>query len=65
MTQDEITQVVIQLRRAAELLESAETATATKINTLETIGAICSHHGRRWGDSEFYKLVDNLNQMTV
>lgn len=64
MTQDEINQVVIQLRRAAELLES-DSEIATKINTLETIGAICSHHGRRWGDAEFYKLVDNLNQMTV
>ncbi len=65
MTQDEINQVVIQLRRAAELLESVETPNSTKINTLETIGAICTHHGKRWGDSEFYKLVDSLNQMTV
>jgi hypothetical protein len=64
MKQDELAQVVIQLRRAAELLEM-EVPAATKINTLETIGAICSHHGRRWGDEEFYKMVDNLNQVTV
>lgn len=64
MTQEQLAQVVIQLRRAAELLEM-EVPAATKINTLETIGAICSHHGRRWGDEEFYKMVDNLNQMTV
>ena len=64
MKQDELAQVVIQLRRAAELLEM-EVPAATKINTLETIGAICSYHGRRWGDEEFYKLVDNINQVTV
>ena len=64
MTQDQLDQVVIQLRRAAELLETSESV-ATKINTLETIGAICSHHGRKWGDEEFYKMVDSLNQMTV
>jgi hypothetical protein len=64
MKQEELAQVVIQLRRAAELLEM-EVPAATKINTLETIGAICSHHGRRWGDEEFYKLVDNINQVTV
>ncbi len=64
MKQDELAQVVIQLRRAAELLEM-EVPAATKINTLETIGAICSHHGRRWGDEEFYKMVDSINQMTV
>lgn len=64
MTQEQLAQVVIQLRRAAELLEM-EVPAATKINTLETIGAICTHHGKRWGDEEFYKLVDNINQMTV
>jgi hypothetical protein len=64
MTQEQLAQVAIQLRRAAELLEGVETA-ATKINTLDTIGAICSHHGRRWGDEEFYKMVDSINQMTV
>jgi hypothetical protein len=64
MTQDQLNQVAVQLRRAAEILETPEPA-ATKINTLETIGAICSHHGRRWGEEEFYKMVDNLNQMTV
>ena len=64
MNQEQLAQVVIQLRRAAELLEM-EVPVATKINTLETIGAICSHHGRRWGDEEFYKMVDNINQMTV
>lgn len=64
MTQDQLNQVVIQLERAAEILAS-EASIAEKINTLETIGAICSHHGRRWGDEEFYKMVDNLNQMTV
>ena len=64
MTQDQLNQVVIQLERAAEILKSPATP-AEKINTLETIGAICSHHGRRWGDEEFYKMVDSLNQMTV
>ena len=64
MTQEQLAQVAIQLRRAAEILEGVETA-ATKINTLETIGAICSYQGRMWGDKEFYKMVDSLNQMTV
>jgi hypothetical protein len=64
MTADQLSQVAIQLRRAAEIIEGTEPV-ATKINALETIGAICSHHGRRWGDEEFYKMVDNLNQMTV
>ena len=64
MTQDQLNQVVVQLERAAEILRS-EATTAEKINTLEAIGAICSHHGKRWGDEEFYKLVDSLNQMTV
>ena len=64
MTQDQLNQVVVQLERAAEILRSEATA-AEKINTLEAIGAICSHHGKRWGDEEFYKLVDSLNQMTV
>lgn len=64
MNQDELTQVVIQLRRAAEILES-DNSIATKINTLEAIGGICTHHGKRWGQEEFTKLVDNLNQMSV
>lgn len=64
MTQEQLAQVAIQLRRAAELLEM-EVPAATKINTLETIGAICTHHGKRWSDEEFYKLVDSLNQVTV
>ena len=64
MTKDQLAQVVIQLRRAAELLEM-EVPVATKINTLESIGSICTHHGKRWGDEEFYKLVDSMNQMTV
>jgi hypothetical protein len=34
---------------------------AEKINTLERIGGICSHAGRKWGDETFYKLVDSLN----
>ncbi len=33
---------------------------ATKINTLERIGGICSHAGRKWGDEVFYKMVDSL-----
>lgn len=64
MTQDQLAQVAIQLRRAAEILEGTEIP-AIKIDTLETIGAICSHHGRRWSDEEFNKMVDSLNQMTV
>ena len=64
MSFEQLTTVAYQLERAAEIIRSDAT-TAEKINTLETIGAICSHHGRRWGDEEFYKLVDNMNQMTV
>ena len=59
MTQDELNQVIIQLNRSIEILQS-ESPAATKINTLEKIGAICTHHGQRWGDEEFYKLVDSL-----
>lgn len=59
MTQEELNQVIIQLNRSIEILQS-DVPASTKINTLEKIGAICSHHGRRWGDEEFYKLVDSL-----
>lgn len=48
-----------QLERAAEIMRS-DAPEATKINTLERIGGICSYAGRKWGDETFYKMVDTL-----
>jgi hypothetical protein len=45
MTQVELNELVIQLRRAAEILEDSNISKAEKIQTLKTIGAICSHRG--------------------
>ena len=60
MTPYEQATVAEQLERAAEILRSDATA-AEKINTLDRIGGICKHHGKVWGDEEFYKLVDSLS----
>jgi hypothetical protein len=64
MTQAQLLQVILQLKNATAILEG-DAPVATKINTLETIGSICSYQGRKWGDEEFYKIVDSINQTTV
>jgi hypothetical protein len=60
MDNDQQLTIAQQLERAAEIMRSDATD-AEKINTLERIGGICSHAGRKWGDETFYKLVDSLN----
>jgi len=64
MTRNQLLQVILQLKNATAILEGDAPA-ATKINTLETIGSICSYQGRKWGDEEFYKMVDSINQTIV
>ena len=64
MTFDEQLTVAQQLERAAEIMRS-DAPEATKINTLERIGGICSYAGRKWGDATFNKMVDSLNNLDV
>ena len=48
-----------QLERAAEIMRS-DAPEATKINTLEKIGGICSYAGRKWGDETYNRMLDTL-----
>lgn len=59
MTYEQQMTLAQQLERAAEILRSDATE-ATKINTLERIGGICTYNGRKWGEETFYKMVDTL-----
>jgi hypothetical protein len=61
MTQEQLLQVILQMKNAVAILEGDAPA-ATKINTMEKIGIICSYQSRKWGDEEFYKLVDSFHQ---
>ena len=48
-----------QLERAAEIMRS-DAPEATKINTLERIGGICSYAGRKWGDETYNRFIDHM-----
>jgi hypothetical protein len=54
MNQPELNEVIKQLRRAAEILES-NVSEQTKIKTLVHIGGISTHLGERLGHQKFEK----------
>lgn len=57
-TEQQLT-IAQQLERAAEIMRS-DAPEATKINTLEKIGGICSYAGRKWGDETYNRMFDTL-----
>lgn len=59
MTHDQQQTLAQQLERAAEILRS-DAPEATKINTLERIGGICSYAGRKWGDDTYNRFIDHM-----
>ena len=53
MTPDQINDIIIQLRRAAEILEDKNEKVSDKIQTLKTIGSISTHRGEQWHEQVF------------
>ena len=64
MTNEQLQTIASQLEAAAEIIRGTAPA-ATKINTLERIGGICTFHGKRWGDEEFNRVVAEMQHHPV
>jgi len=65
MTNEELQQVILQMKNAVAILENPDTPALTKINTMERVGVICSYKARKWGEETYNKFLDNLSTEVV